>query len=69
MRSRRCDVAKLVVDNCAFLPCDQVAQCAMVGGCITKRFPRQGASTVTKETVKKGAKAENGTKPSRLKRR
>lgn len=57
---------KIVVDNCAFLPCDQVDECVMVGGCITKRFGKmQGKS---QDVLKKGAAALVGMKPGRTNR-
>lgn len=49
-------------DSCAFLPCDQVDKCALVGGCVQKRF---GKSTSHKDVLKKGAPALVGTKPAR----
>jgi hypothetical protein len=55
----------LVVDTCAFLPCDQVDACCLPGGCIAERFqaPRPKAHG---ETLKKGARALAGAKPSRF---
>ena len=55
-------------DTCAFLPCDQVDECCLVGGCVRKRFPQQFTrqqSTLSQEPIKKGQKALNGTKPGR----
>lgn len=56
-------MTKLVVDSCAFLPCDQVSECAFgPGQCVQKRFPKpQGKAQG--DVLKKGARALAGSKP------
>jgi len=59
---------KMVTDSCAFLPCDQVSECAFgPGQCVQKRFGKQSnkLSASATDGVKKGAKALVGTKPGR----
>jgi hypothetical protein len=61
-------MAKMPTDSCAFLPCDQVDECAFgPGQCVQKRFGKLAgkASAVNMDTMKKGAKAHVGTKPAR----
>jgi hypothetical protein len=33
----------MIVDSCSFLPCDQVEECSLVGGCIEKRSTTRAA--------------------------
>lgn len=56
-------------DTCAFLPCDQVTECCLPGGCITKRFGKMGGkNAATQDTLRDNAPALNGTKPGRTNR-
>ena len=54
--------------SCAFFSCAEVEECAMVGGCVQKRFPAPGQNAVTDESVKDGARKLAGTKPARTNR-
>jgi len=63
------------VSSCAFTPCDEAETCAMVGGCVTKRFGKQpnrvrrgmletnALSPKEAEGLKPTSPALNGTKP------
>ena len=52
--------------TCAFAPCIGVADCAMVGGCVERRFGP--APTRAAADLKDGARALAGTKPARTNR-
>lgn len=58
---------KMPTDTCAFLPCDQVDECCLVGGCVKKRFGPQNKrySNANADPMRKGQQALVGTKPGR----
>lgn len=48
--------------SCAFLPCDEVARCALEGGCVVRRFPGQQPREL--EAARRSWKETEGLKPS-----
>lgn len=48
------------IESCAFVGCDKAQACALVGGCVSMRFPATAAAT---ERELPAAKALNGTSP------
>jgi hypothetical protein len=58
--------------SCATEPCEDTRECALVGGCVVYRFPQprpQDLTPAAAEGLRDDAPAENGTRPSRFKRR
>lgn len=60
------------MSTCAFVPCAEAASCALVGGCVARRFahvPRyEPRSAREADGIKETAPALNGVKPARTNR-
>ena len=49
--------------SCALLACSLVKECALVGGCVNKRFPPPAGPS--QDVIKQGARKLAGEKPAR----
>lgn len=57
------------MSTCAFVPCDQVTECCLVGGCITKRFGKAPTRNAQLELRKNTSNpTRNGINPTRASR-
>jgi hypothetical protein len=54
--------------SCTWVSCEEATDCAMVGGCISKRFGVQAPKIVEPSDLKDNARALAGTKPARTNR-